>query len=396
MKKVLKSSPKVVASAERKPNKISFTSADMALHDLLLDPNNYRFLDNPSYKKKIKNRFHDQSVQNSTLRLLEQDKRYQLSELKKSILTNGYVPMERIIVVPYQYDGKGKHLVVEGNRRVAALKSLIQEAKEGVRELSAEELKSLSKIPCAILNAPSASLKHAERVIMGIRHIAGPKEWGAYQQAQLITELRDEEGEDFTSIGEHLGISAVEVSRRYRAMRALQGMEHDELYAASASTEFYRLFHELVSLPEVRKRFGWDDDRSSFIDSEKAREFFELIAPQDSEEPKLRTYSDVRRLKLIVHRSKAEAALLDPDRTLADALRLADAEIAEESSDTMTIGDTAVEMRSRIQRFKMSDLDGIDDADLKRIGQLKAAVEKLLQMAKRQLGQEPNADSASD
>jgi len=80
---------------------------------------------------------------------------------------------------------------------------------------------------------------------MGIRHITGPREWGAYQQAKLVKELHDEEGQDFGSIGEHLGISTVEVARRYRAMSALNEMEKDELYGEQFDPDFYRLFHVL-------------------------------------------------------------------------------------------------------------------------------------------------------
>ena len=125
---------------------------------------------------------------------------------------------------------------------------------------------------------------------MGIRHIAGPKAWGAYQQAQLVLELRDNEGYDFKTIGEHLGISTVEVARRYRAMKALKVMENDDLYAETVYPEFYRLFHELVSLPDVRTRFGWDANDETFTDIESAREFFDLIAPHDEDgEPELKT-----------------------------------------------------------------------------------------------------------
>lgn len=366
----------------KQSKKINFRSIDIPIADLLLDPNNYRFLDNPNFKKKIKTKFHDAGVQDATLRLLAKDKRYHLSELKKSIIANGYVPMERIIVVVYSSNPK-KYLVVEGNRRVAALKSILLENEEGVIDIPAEDLPSLSTIPCALLEAPDNNLRHAERVIMGIRHIAGPKEWGAYQQAQLVTELHDDEGETFSSIGEHLGISAVEVARRYRAMRALKSMENDELYSESSSPEFYRLFHELVSLPDVRKRFGWDDQNNSFVALESAREFFELIAPQESDEPKLTTYSDVRKLKLVVNRPKAEAALLDPDRSLTDALRLAGAEIEDESSDKLSVGQLCAEMRSRIQRIRATEFEKIGEDDFKKIKQLLEAVSSLKRTAEK-------------
>ena len=299
---------------------MTFKPKTAEIKSLLLDPNNYRFLDNPEYKKRIGNRYHDDGVQSATLRMLEKGHSYQLKDLRNSILTNGYVPMERIIITPYQHK-PGKFVVVEGNRRVAALKSLLRDAEEGVITLTAHQKKSFSRIPAAILHSDD-SLENAERLIMGIRHISGPREWGAYQQAHLILELKDAEGKEFKEIGDHLGISAVEVARRYRAMKALKSMENDELYSSSADPKFYRLFHELVSLPNVREKFGWNQEKEKFEVEDKARDFFELIAPQDPDvEAKLKTYSDVRKMRTIVGNKNAEASLADPDQTFADALR---------------------------------------------------------------------------
>jgi ParB-like chromosome segregation protein Spo0J len=269
----------------------------------------------------IPKNLHLDSVQDSTLRLLERGHAYQLRALRNSILANGYVPMERIIVVPYRRAGLNKYLVIEGNRRVAALKSLIRDAKEGSIRLSPEQESSFSRIPCAILESSGKSIQNAERVIMGIRHIAGPREWGAYQQAQLIYELAEEQGMDQGTIADHLGLSRVEVGRRYRALKALHAMENDEEYGEEAKSEFYRLFHELVSQPNVRERFGWNHEESRFVNDDKSRQFFDLIAPQDPDrEPKLKTYADVRKLKMIIGNQQAEAALLDPDQSLQEAL----------------------------------------------------------------------------
>lgn len=296
-----------------------FEPQEIAVAKLLLDPNNYRFLDRKKFKKKAANRFHEESVQRATLESLEQS--YQLDELKHSILTNGYVPMERIIVIPY--GGKsGLFQVVEGNRRVASLKSLLKEHEEGARSLLKGQVAAFLRIPCAVLRSSGKSLKHAERVIMGIRHIAGPKEWGAYQQALLVSEMKEDEKLEFGEIGEALGISSVEAARRYRAIGALQQMEEDELFGKLAEPAFYRLFHELVSLPEVRKRFGWSADAGAFIDMEKAREFFELITADSKVEAKVKTYGDVRKLKNVVGNPKAEDSLFNPEDALSEAFRI--------------------------------------------------------------------------
>ena len=251
-----------------------FEAQDISISKLLLDPNNYRFLDGKKFKKKAANRFHEESVQNATLEKLEQH--YELDELKHSIITNGTCRWSAYRhSLPQEI---GLFLGSGGNRRVAALKSLLKEKEEGVRELTQAQLASFAKIPCAILKSAGTSLKHAERIIMGIRHIAGPREWVLTSSNSSVSELKDEEDLEFKEIGEALGISSVEASRRYRAIGALKQMEQDDLFLKKAEPAFYKLFHELVALPEVRTRFGWSWEESAFDDMEKARQFFELIA----------------------------------------------------------------------------------------------------------------------
>ncbi len=373
------SPPVSITPTRRKPASLSFEARNIPLSDLLLDPNNYRFLDNKGYKPKPKNRYASEKVQTATLRLLSQDKRYQLSELEKSILTNGYVPMERIIVIPYEHK-PGKFLVVEGNRRVAALKSLLQDDEDGVMELSEDEKSSFQEIPCAILKVPVKDRARAERIIMGIRHITGPREWGAYQQAQLVKELHDQENQDFATIGEHLGISTVEVARRYRAMTALKAMEDDELYSEKAEPEFYRLFHELVSLPDVRVRFGWDTETNQFTNQEKAREFFELVAPQTKEaiEPKLKAYSDVRKLKWIVGNPTAEEVLLDPNKSFAEALAEATQDRPKAKEEQAEFGIFLKDSLERVKGMTRQELKDLTPADKKLIKSLVAELSEII------------------
>jgi len=128
-----------------------FVPRTLGVQDLLLHPNNYRFLDNPEYKKKLATKYHHDIVQETTLRMLERGHQYQLPALRDSILANGYVPMERVIVVGYEHAPVRKYLVVEGNRRVAALKAIIRDANEGSLSITPQQERDFSKIPCAIL-----------------------------------------------------------------------------------------------------------------------------------------------------------------------------------------------------------------------------------------------------
>jgi hypothetical protein len=338
-----------------------FDAQEINVSKLLLDPNNYRFLDRKKFKKKAANRFHEDLVQGATLESLEQS--YQLDELKHSILTNGYVPMERVIVINYP-PKPGLFVVVEGNRRVAALKSILKEGAEGVRTLTLAQKVSFSKIPCAVLKSSGNPLRHAERIIMGIRHIAGPKEWGAYQQALLVSELKDDEKLEFKEIGEMLGISSAEAARRYRAIGALKQMEDDELFSKKAEPAFYRLFHELVALPEVRSRFGWSWEKGAFINTEKARQFFELICGDAKNDPKIKTYGDVRKLRNVVGNPKAEESLFDTEEPLSEAIR-----IGEQGKKSADASDLLTEAKATLtgiglfqaQKLKKKDVVVIDE-----------------------------------
>lgn len=302
---------------------MKFKSREIKINKILLDPNNYRYLDLPNWKKRQANRFHNRAVQDATLQLLERTRRYNLRDLRQSFLTNGYVPLERIVVIPYQH-AKTLYLVVEGNRRIATLKALLRDHKEGAITLSEEQIANFTSVPVAILDPQESDLIAAERVIMGMRHIAGPQEWGAYQQAYLILELVDEEGQQYDDIAGHLGLSRIETRRRYRAIRALRFMQNDEIYSDAAEPQLYTLFHELVSIPSVRHYFTWDQSSATFTDEERARQFFELVAPLESDPPaKLRSHLDVRKLRPIIGNPNAEASLLDPDDTLTDAITLA-------------------------------------------------------------------------
>src|SRR4051794_11934706 len=98
---------------------------------LLLDPNNYRFHDLQDYRRVInRSRYAEPGVQQRALDLLQNTDSFELDALKDSIATNGFVPLEQIVVEAFEGDA-GLFLVIEGNRRVAAVKSLLAEQDSG-------------------------------------------------------------------------------------------------------------------------------------------------------------------------------------------------------------------------------------------------------------------------
>jgi hypothetical protein len=305
---------------------------------LLLDPNNYRFHDIRGYKEvKQKPRYQEPGVQARALTLLSETTAIDLQSLRDSIRTNGYIPVEQIVVVPYADDeaGNKRFLVIEGNRRVACLKTLLEDHLAGAVDLTDNIKETLEEIPIVVLVGTGAEISSYQQTLMAIRHVAGIREWGPYQQAKLVVEMFEEENATLGSVAQKIGISSREVARRYRASRALRQMEQDEEFSDFAEPRLYVFFHEAVSQPKVRDWLGFNDQTYQAENDDARQLFFELLSPRevDGEKlpPKLTSANpQVRQLKEIVSKSHPLEVLSDPDKTFEDAIKAAQADIVED------------------------------------------------------------------
>lgn len=337
-------------------------TADIPLDDLLLDPNNYRIQELSGFELVKEERFHVEQVQKTTLARLQKES---LKELRASIIANGFLPIERIVVTPYPHQ-EGKYLVIEGNRRVAALKS-IAEQREGGVEIPAGVQETLKAVPCVVAD-DSSDFPHFKQTLMGIRHVGGIRPWGGYQRAKLIADLRDDHNLDGQTVAERLGLNVQEVNRRYRAYKALQQMQGNDEFGEYATPALYPLFHEAIAIPGVRDWLGWDGSANKFTSASNVDVFYGLITPYSDEETstsrpaKLSTYSDVRELKNVMGNSEALTMLLNPDRSLMDALTIARKdELSRKWRSEVSEARTALEKISalEVKRFDTGDIDAI-------------------------------------
>jgi hypothetical protein len=86
-------------------------------------------------------------VQKRVEQALRETKSFDVHGLAISIANNSFLKHERLIVVKYDGD---KYLVIEGNRRLAAVRYLIE--KVGYQQLSDDTQKSLETLPCYVLS----------------------------------------------------------------------------------------------------------------------------------------------------------------------------------------------------------------------------------------------------
>ena len=149
--------------------------------------------------------------------LVELYKRYHLDDLITSFAQNGYFSEEPLIGVENGRDEQGNTLytIVEGNRRLAALKLLlfsdsraVVEA-DGLPEISEDIKRKLNPVPVKIYESRSDIVPY-----LGVRHISGVRPWEAYAKARYIKSLV---GQDYSmaEIKRMVGISRGDVVQRW-------------------------------------------------------------------------------------------------------------------------------------------------------------------------------------
>jgi hypothetical protein len=162
-------------------------------------------------------------------RVLELMRDWTLEELALSFLENGgYWTHEALLVVEEELYGESRLVVVEGNRRLAALKYL-RDAYEGRPASRRWETISQSAGPPPNLfsEVPYVRVDSREDVqaFLGFRHVTGIKQWEADEKAGFITKLIDEQGLSYGQVMRKIGSKTPTVRQHYIAYRLLLQIE---------------------------------------------------------------------------------------------------------------------------------------------------------------------------
>lgn len=204
-----------------------------ALDELFLDPMNPRL-----------GRFNTGPDVNQE-RVLELMRDWTLDELAVSFLESRYWPQEAMICVREALYSDEKLVVVEGNRRLAAIRYL-RDAFDGrplTRKWQAliegfhrpDEL--FQRIPYILADA-----REDVDAFLGFRHVTGIKEWKPAEKAEYIAKLIDERGMSYEDVMRAIGSKTDPVRRNYIAFRMLKQLEE--------------LDEEDISVPHVEDRFS--------------------------------------------------------------------------------------------------------------------------------------------
>lgn len=184
------------------------------LNRLLLDPNNYRFIDRPEYKPVSDGQIAESRIQQRTAEFLKGRNNENIEDLINSFKTNGVLRQDPIQVRPLG----DNYVVIEGNRRTATLKYLYEQFQKGmdVGVLTESDFKSVE-----LIELQGQDRRH-ELIAMGLNHISGKRRWSPVNQTRLIRDLLEECGMTEDEICNALGITKHYLRRSMRTLALIE------------------------------------------------------------------------------------------------------------------------------------------------------------------------------
>lgn len=192
-----------------------------------------------------------------------------IEALMESIATTGYSDAEPVLTVKRE---EKKYDVVEGNRRLAAVKLLNHPEKAMVKSktinsIAADARHTLDLIPALVYEKKPDIIAY-----LGYRHITGVKSWGPLEKAKYLRQLYEQYQQDLQdreAIFRH--ISKIVATKPYHARKTLTTLG---LYEHAKEKAFW----QIESLDEGKIDFSVLGTAASYGG---IAEFLGLSSPQD-------------------------------------------------------------------------------------------------------------------
>ncbi len=242
-----------------------------------------------------------------------------VDEVALSIAENGFYQHEPL----YAARENGQLYVIEGNRRLAAVKllrdvKLQREAKVStLPAISAAAKKKLDTLPVIIC-------KRSEIwAYLGFKHINGPQAWESYPKASYVAWVHNEVGVSLDEIARRIGDKHSTVARLYDALMVLEQAEENDLFdRADRYKKHFSFSHlttglgylgiqEFLGLPKgdktvgkrrpiAKSHYGQLRELLSWLYGSKSRSIDPVIQSQNP---------DLRNLDAVLRSKSATAAL---------------------------------------------------------------------------------------
>ena len=141
-------------------------------------------------------------------------------ELVLSITASGFFRHEPLIVV----EEAGKYVVIEGNRRLTAVKvirdpEVARQVGANVPSVPSDLLDGLDRLPCLV------DTREDTWRYLGFKHVNGPAKWGSYAKAKYISWVFQIFNQPLLEIARQIGDNHNTVQRLFRGLMVVEQAE---------------------------------------------------------------------------------------------------------------------------------------------------------------------------
>jgi hypothetical protein len=255
----------------------------ISIDDLLLDPNNPRLREDLNFVhnypddvvEELQNEIIDKMIEKNRTASIESY--HAINELLKSIKQIGFIGIDIIVVRPLK---NSKYIVIEGNRRITAIKTLLNKCSDAINnnrfgdgedEVTKDVYNTLLNINTKVIDTDSLNDEEVHGLInqiLGIRHHGSLLEWGplpkafhtyqkymSYPNKLSVFQWNQKRA---AKIAEILSISISEVKKKLQTYIVLNQLK-DSPMGDFVKDKYYSLIEYGVGLSEY-----FDQDQLSF------------------------------------------------------------------------------------------------------------------------------------
>ena len=366
---------------------------DVEVGKLLLDPQNLRLLERTgdTYEDLPAKLFGQPAIQNKLFEIIKDSPRFDIQALADSIANNGFLKHERLIVA--RFDGDN-FLVLEGNRRVTAVRSLLERYGPNLDGLPHQIRDSMRTLPCFVLDGTAIDgneetlneYRRGSEIYIGMRHLMGAKNWEPASRYEFQSKLILEEQWTFNDVAVRFGRSKREVVRDFQAHLLYQGFLEYEKRTGVRHSLTYNSFAEAARAAVILKWLGWSNGDEEFTNKEHQEIFFRYLVSrlskntlgadaegyEASEIPEISAEAAVRKLRDMLR--------LD-DSIVLEALQESDFNTAEVLYEERKEGELPKKIQNFIRVLKRTASEELATPEVGlRLTELKAQIERALKV----------------
>jgi hypothetical protein len=289
-------------------------STKVPFESLRLDPNNPRLApDEPPGYTDVQSLL-DPELQASLEKRAEEE--FDLPSLEQAIIGQGWMPIDNMVIWPHP-EGSDANVVLEGNRRLAALRRLrerlikerakLERMTSGGKRYSDRDLEEQKQLvaqlerivadtdPIEVVPLAADTVEELVRKlprVLAVRHVTGVRQWGNYAEDLWLLARYEHLFEDerpgeslrwdpaiINQLSNEASLTTMSTKRKLRAASAFSHFKRDfedELPEGEFKPSDYYLFELIVAKPWIRDQFSLGED-DLHVPADRERVLFDWV-----------------------------------------------------------------------------------------------------------------------